>query len=643
MRTADAQGLVNDVRWAVVDFVDKTPGSANIGLGSEAAARVQDELSKFRETARASDSFDLLPRDQVTRAIEQIGASQPITDPTTLMRVAQEMQASRLVVGEISGYKVNVVNGGKQATVGVLIRVLDSASGLAVNGASVEGRSSVRPANTDDKVIIGEAISHAAAKGVPDLVKRQLSAAVLNTRNDEAIINSGSRDGFRPGMNVVVLRGPRGRETQVATARVQAVDIDSGTIRSTRSLKGISPGDKVVVIWDGKAPVPTGSGPSGGYREPQERKKVNVSAAIGVLLVIGLIALILSGGRSNDQVGAHDVQARATTTAGGAGDPAIEVSWRLDLFLRGNQTVQWLIFRDAIDGVPVGMVPGSLTRFTDTPNVRDVDNWANNDSEISSLVCEGLSTTSDAGVAGLIVGRPHNYSVRAVYRVSSLDLPNGGTGGTGATGLSGLTGGTTGLTGGTTGGTTGLTTGGTTGLTAGTTTGGTGGTATTGTGGTTGTGTTGATFCFFRTQSASSVGSATALARANLLSPASNETVTNFRNFTFTAVSSAAFPIQVGYVIQISKSPTFAGKVFTSAEKIVTGTTAQSIAISPRFPGDSLGQFLDDTIGPKTGAGDTQVWWRVGARNIADNPGPKPDAATGLPYVFSPAQAFNRP
>lgn len=640
MRQANAQGgLVNDVRWAVVDFVDGSKNRTATAYGKEGAERVQDELTKYRETARVSDRFELVPRDTIDRAIETLSLEKPVVDTTSLLRLAQEVQASRLVTGTIQGVKINNVNGGKQAVVGVVIKLIDAASGLAVNGAAVEGKSAIRSGNADDAVIVGEALSQAAAKAVPDLVKRQLTGAVLNTRGDEALISEGSRTGFKPGMNVVVLRGPRGREVQVATARVESVEIDSSTIRATRSIKGISPGDKVAVIWDAPTLVPTGGAADGGYKVQQPRKKVNAGAAVSVLLVLGLIALILSNGRGNTNFAVDEVVAQATTDAGGAGAPAIEIAWRRELFFRGNQSVQWLVFRDDVQNNPVAVADGALSKAIDTANQRTI-NYYNNTRRIDELICDGLSSGS-ADVDGLIVGRPYQYSVASVYRVSSLDLPTGATTGatTGSTGLNtGSTGATTGQTGATTG-----QTGATTGQT-GATTGQTG--ATTGqTGATTGqTGTTGASFCYFRTDAFPASGFATALSRSTLLSPSANETVTNFRNFTFTSVATAAFPIRIGYVLQFCKSPTFNnGKVYTSPEKVTVGTQGQSIAISARFPGDSLTQFLDDTIGAKTSATDTQVWWRVGARNVEDNPGPKPDPATGLRYVFSAAQPFNRP
>ena len=38
----------------------------------------------------------------------------------------------------------------------------------------------------------------------------------------------------------------------------------------------------------------------------------------------------------------------------------------------------------------------------------------------------------------------------------------------------------------------------------------------------------------------------------------------------------------------------------------------------------------------------TTIWWRIGARNIDDVPGPIPDA-TGQRYIFSVPRSFTRP
>ena len=40
--------------------------------------------------------------------------------------------------------------------------------------------------------------------------------------------------------------------------------------------------------------------------------------------------------------------------------------------------------------------------------------------------------------------------------------------------------------------------------------------------------------------------------------------------------------------------------------------------------------------------GATQIFWRIGARNIADSPGPVPDG-TGERYIFSDVRSFTRP
>jgi hypothetical protein len=136
-------------------------------------------------------------------------------------------------------------------------------------------------------------------------------------------------------------------------------------------------------------------------------------------------------------------------------------------------------------------------------------------------------------------------------------------------------------------------------------------------------------------------GVATPLNKSTLRSPVINDTVTNFRNFTFSSVMNPAFTTRIEYVLQLSPFPNFPrDRTWTSAPKVATGTLDQSIAISARFPGDTWQQFLNQTFGAFQG---NQIWWRVGARNIDDVPGPVPDAATGRRYIFADPQPFSVP
>jgi hypothetical protein len=99
------------------------------------------------------------------------------------------------------------------------------------------------------------------------------------------------------------------------------------------------------------------------------------------------------------------------------------------------------------------------------------------------------------------------------------------------------------------------------------------------------------------------------------------------------------FPINIAYVVQLSSSPLFPGNAtVTSGQRISGDTTDQSISFPARFTGDTFLQFLRDHFGSAT-----TIWWRVGARNIEDNPGPLPDPTTGLRYIFSNTQPFTIP
>lgn len=264
------------------------------------------------------------------------------------------------------------------------------------------------------------------------------------------------------------------------------------------------------------------------------------------------------------------------------GNPAIRLTWKLDFF-KSYRKALWVISRDDFGSGPVGATDGSTFDFLDTSSSRKVK-YFKNSSTIRNPICEDLIEAETEAV-GILVGRPHAYFVSAIYGVSSLDMPPG-TIGLPKEGLS--------------------------------------------------------KFCYFRSDQVTST-SATALRRPNHVFPPLNAKVSDFSDFRFTSVGTYGFPIYVGYVLQISKSEDFMRGVFTSAELVSTAIRDTSITLSPRFPGDSFIQFLDDTVGAKIGAQDTRLWWRIGARNVEDVPGPVRDKATGLRYIFSEARSFNRP
>ena len=594
--------------WAVVEFEVRNP-KGQTGLGKIAAEAVANELAR-------SGKYDVVPQETMQRTMEALTLQAPVTQMTSLLRLASEVRATTIVRGEVVNWRVVNEAGGKKADVIMRVEVIDVASGLPVNGSALSASSSIRSASVDDASVISEAINTAAMKAVADINARTLpQATILNTFNETALINHGTRSGFAKGQQVIVLRG---RE-QVATASVTDVEPDSSTIKIERSIKGHQPGDKVRVVW--KVPeVQTQFTAAGTERVIKPRQRGSNSGFTTMLLVLGVLGVLLSGGRSSGNTAAHDVKAEAMMFPDTSGSPAVRLSWSRDLFARGNsQTVQWQIYRSDVVGSPVLVVDGVLGQAVDTTIARDVT-FGDFGSQVGGNVCNNTAVPEQTatGVPGVTPGRSYSYSIALVYKIASIDLPDGGTTSTGGTGTTGTATGT-----------------GTTGTATGT---GTTGTGTTGTG-TTGTGTaTGGSDCFFISPRSSAQGLATPLNSPTLVSPSSNQQVSQDIPFTFNSVVNPAFPITVEYVFQVSSDPTFPrNRTLTLAKVLRTDTGILSVGTVDLY--NNSGQF---NPGLQLNTATQEWFWRVGARNVADRPGPVPDA-TGQRYIFSPARRFTIP
>lgn len=626
---ADAQ-VATQPTWAVLPYVvgPKATGIAN--LGSMQAEAVASELSKTTQ-------YDIAPQEQIKRAADKLGLQLPVTDQTSLLRLGQELRASTLVVGEVVSYQIMDTGGGKQAVVGVNTRVIDVSSGLPVNGAGVTERSTVRVGNISDETLVSDAMAQAAAHTV-DIIRTQTlpTGTVLNTTENTALINQGTRTGFKSGQKVIVVRG---RE-QVATATITETEPDQAYLRADRVWKGIQPGDKVRVIFDIDNKV-VGVRPNGTPVVAKKPRHSSNSGLMSVVLVLALGAFLLGGGRASSQNGAASFVSEATMFPDPTGSSAVRLKWSPDIFYRSNfSRVQWQIWRSDVTDTPVLVINGNQFQAYDVSGVSTTGTYASLadfNGKIGGNTCDVTSVPSnDFTGVGPVTGHAYQYKIELIYRVSSLDLPGGGdTGGTGGTGLT--TGGGTGITtgGGTNGGgSTGLTTGGNTGLTTGGTNGGTtGGT----NGGTTG-GTGGAQDCYFITQQTFATGLSTPLTRSVGQSPANGASIpksvsydptTQNITFTFSSANTGGAPLTLEYRIEASLSPLFpkGNTLLVGPPKLTSETGPISIVAANNF-------FQDIAPG-------TLVFWRIGVKNVVDAPGPVPDAS-GYRYVFGPNMQFVR-
>jgi len=620
---ADAQ-IESQAQWTVIQFANK--GKGGDAYGRMAADAVYGEFSKLGK-------YSLTPQDSVDRQMAELGFQPPLNRVEDQLRLATNLGASTVVSGEIKDWRIVDDNGGKRADVLVRVFVRDVASGQLVNGAAVGASSSRRMGEVSEETLLSEAFASAAFEIVRQVESNSLpNATVLNTLEKTALINQGARTGFKVGMNVIVLRG---RE-QVAEATVSEVDPDSSFVKVTRSNKGVQPGDKVRAVF--AVPDIKGFGKDGSAVVAKAKKAPNVTALVTLLLVLGLLYFLLQGNRSTNSSVIQDVGAQATLD--NADNPAVEVNWRPETFFTGGNQNRFAfqIWRDDVPDTPVLVVDGQLNVGRDSNDGRTFTWYQQTVGGPSGdpTDCPGLNSQTGATIAPLIFGRPYSYSVELVYRVSALDL--GGSTGGGSTG-------TTATTGLTTGGTTGLTTGGTTGLT----TGGTG--LTTGrvygddaysrvlmrpwteavaetTGTTTGstTGTTGASFCYWVSTRVAARGTATPLGRASLTAPENNAQVDiNVpRPFQFQSVRGTV-PIAIEYVLQLSPDPTFpSNRSVTTASFIDNQPSNVQLSTAPVNLKEVFAQF----------PGATSMWWRIGAKNVGDVPGPVGG------YIWSAARQF---
>lgn len=638
---AGASQSVELPEWAVVDFDNRKDKGTK--FGEVAAEAISSSLAK-------NPKYDVKPRDTVVRGVETLGLSQPIPTVTSLLRVGQEIfnrnsRASKTIIsGEIVDYVVQKVSGGKLARASMRVVCYDIASGLPINGSATYGVSTVRAGDVSDEVLINDALTQAGEKAVQDIQSRNLpEATVLNTFEQSALINAGTRAGFKRGTQVIITRGQR----QVASAEVVEAQPTNSTVRIGRSDLGLQPGDKVRAVF-AVPEIGPGFTQSGEAVAKRVRGRNDGSGVLTAILIVALVLMVTSGPGSNTQEVVGQVVAEPVSDP--TNGPSINVSWKPNGFAKGNtQRIQWQVYRNDDSQIPVRVVSGNQTNVLDTliPTATNYYRFQT----IGGTTCTFPNSDPNGSGTALALqeGRPYIFEVELIYGLNRIDLPDGGSSGGGLAG-GGLAGGTTGgLTGGTTGGLNGGTTGGTTtgGTTTGTTgglNGGTTGTTTTGTtttgttaGTTTGTtsgttGTVGEDLCLFQSARTAS-GQATPTAGPQLIAPVQG-VLQNVQTFSFTSIVTGAFPFTAEYVLQVSTTPTFARNTVYQRVLFRRNDSGTLASDSIDFTGNEIPAFVKNA---------SVVYYRIGAKNIADRPGPKADSLTQQRYVFSNYVRLTRP
>ncbi len=597
--------------WAVTEFQDIS-GNGDSTIGRRAAEAFVAETAKL-------GTVDVLPLDTTMRAVRELGYDPQQLSNTGLVRLGQNLLATTVVTGEIYNYRV--VEDGNQRYAQVIMRVVvrDVASGLIVNGASVGARSGYRAADVSNEVLYNEALEDGAFRSVQEISRRQLpTGTVLNVTEGRVLVNRGTQSGFKTGMEVVVVRG---RE-QVASATVTDVDFDSAILSPKQIFKGVRPGDKIRVIFD--VPVPKADWDANGNVAPAKRRSGgNNSGLVTLLILVVILGFLLGGDRASSTQLVHELKAEPMIQANDV--PGVKVSWVRDAFLRGNNEgpFWYQVWRNDSSAAPVAVTSGGSSSVIDDAQGANAPGtglpWYDFGGVIGGQNCDNATPPTGTGTPVLLnAGIPYNYSVELVYRVSALSLPGSGTTGGGTTGSN----------------TTGTNTTGTN--TTGTNTTGTNTTGTNTTGSnTTGTNTTGGTgstneYCYFMSSRVAVPGQATPLNRPTLQNPANDQIVTTPIAFQFSSVRGAVASVQLEYAVQFSSEPSFPSDRTITVDPFVDLVTPSGSTVSSPTIDTSL-YFPTSQV----------VYWRVGVKNIEDDPGPVQDS-TGKRYIYSSVRRFRR-
>jgi len=123
---------------------------------------------------------------------------------------------------------------------------------------------------------------------------------------------------------------------------------------------------------------------------------------------------------------------------------------------------------------------------------------------------------------------------------------------------------------------------------------------------------------------------ATPLAAPTISSPGQN-TAINLQGgaipFEVNSDEGANSQITIQYVLEFSTTPNFAKGTYVQAGSFTSNQTgvltSQFVTVNPSSYGIFANAFAGEAI-----------YWRFGARNVADNPGPSPDFLTKERYVF---------
>jgi TolB-like protein len=315
--------------------------------------------------------YEITPRTVLNQEIQKQGLSAPFNS-IAIRRLGRALGVDYIMTGDI----VNTTAANNQVRVTLSVRLIDIVSGEFVNGSVQTGTSTAAPAGLDPdrQTQVGQAVSNAAFLIVQAMSSFTLpEATVLNTSDSEVYLNRGSRDGISKNLEMIVTRG---RE-QVGKIRISSVQATTSVGSVVEANKGIKPEDhaRAIVKLPGVNVTKDGTIESvaltdvKNYTPRQKNQKSALSTVIGVVGAVLLAGFLFSSRSSNNGAGIVGVVARAYAdgSVSASLDPSaarVELRWQPAQDIPQNNILEYHIWRNDI---LVGVVTRTQTRFVDDP------------------------------------------------------------------------------------------------------------------------------------------------------------------------------------------------------------------------------------------------------------------------------------
>ncbi len=393
----------------VVEFLNDSNVQGTM-LARLATDAVVIELSK-------SDRFDVVTRAQIDARMKDLNIAPPL-NATERSRLGEALAVEAMIDGNIKDVEIRGSGSARKATVTLVVRMIDQASGEVINGAIQTGQSIVRVGGeVDDDKLISEAINNAAYQAVKTMIDYIIpEATVQNTiRTNEVMLNKGARDGIRTGMKMIVTRD---REI-IGKVSVQHVDPNNSIAAVVSQTRGISPEDKARAVFDmpGLGSVADDPGSKTGQKSSVRKAGGSFIKSLSKVVVPVLVAAFVGGmyhSGTAEKVGAVTAEAGLSgydlpTESGG---PGVRIRWNPNKLGKGLNVVEYHIWRNDFSKPVLVGLPTDGEVFDDGLE-RDISIRT---PEVNDGQPDGLNSES-VSVPAISTGKPLKYYVSAVYSV----------------------------------------------------------------------------------------------------------------------------------------------------------------------------------------------------------------------------------